>query len=102
MPLNPLLKGLKPVHPGAILREDVLPALGIPKAAVARRLGISRAMLYSILEEKAPVTPAMALRFGRLFGNSAEFWLNLQQNYDLKVLEAAMASELDAIEPVAA
>ena len=98
---NPMLVGLRPTHPGEILREDVLPALGIPKSEVAKRLGISRGMLYLILDEKAPVTPAMALRLGRLFGNSAESWLNMQRNYDLRTLEADMADELAKIEPVA-
>lgn len=99
---NPLLAGLRPTHPGETLREDILPALAMPKVEVARRLGISRALLYSILDEKAPVTPAVALRLGRFFGTTAESWLTMQQNYDLKVLQAAMARELDAIEPVAA
>lgn len=99
---NPLLRGLKPTHPGEMLREDVLPALGIPKTEIARRLGISRAMLYAILDEKAPVSPAMALRLGRLLGTSAESWLNMQRDHDLRRLEAAMSKELDGIEPVAA
>lgn len=99
---NPLLKGLTPTHPGELLREDILPALGIPKTEIARRLGISRAMLYAILEERAPVSPAMALRLGRLFGVSAESWLNMQRDYDLRMLEQEMSDELAEIEPVAA
>ncbi|MFJ7441307.1 HigA family addiction module antitoxin [Methylorubrum thiocyanatum] len=99
---NPLLSGLAPTHPGEILREDILPALGLPKTAVARRLGISRQTLHDIEAERLPVTPAMALRFGRLFGNAPEFWVNLQRDYDLRTLEAEMADELGAIEPVAA
>jgi addiction module HigA family antidote len=77
---NPLLHGLRPTHPGEILREDVLPATGIPKSAIARRLGISRAMLYAILDERAPISPAMALRFARLLGTSPEVWTNLQRD----------------------
>ena len=99
---NPLLKGLAPTHPGELLREDVIPALDLPKAEIARRLGISRQTLYDILEEKQPVTPAMALRLGKFFGNGAEFWINLQRDYDLRTLEPKMAKELAAIEPVAA
>lgn len=99
---NPLLSGLAPTHPGEILREDILPALGLAKTAVARRLGISRQTLHDIEAERLPVTPAMALRFGRLFGNAPEFWVNLQRDYDLRTLEAQMADELGAIEPVAA
>ena len=97
---NPLLAGLTPTHPGEILREDILPATGHSKSEIARRLGISRQTLYDILDEKQPVTPAMALRLGRLFGNSPEFWLNLQRDYDLRTLESRMADELAGITPV--
>jgi addiction module HigA family antidote len=96
---NPLLGGLRPTHPGEMLREDVLPALDLPKTEVARRLGISRAQLYLLLDEKAPVSPAMALRLSRFLGTSAESWLNMQRNYDLHTLAAEMADELAAIEP---
>ncbi len=102
MPRNPLLQGLAPMHPGELLREVTIPAMNLPKAEIARRLGISRQTLYDILEEKQPVTPAMALRLGKFFGNGAEFWINLQRDYDLRTLEPTMAKELAAIEPVAA
>lgn len=98
---NRLLSGLKPTHPGEMLREDVLPALGIPKTEIAKRLGISRAMLYAILEERAPISPAMALRLGRFLGTNAESWLNMQRNYDLRMLEKQMAGELARIVPAA-
>lgn len=99
---NPLLKGLRPTHPGEFLREDVLPALGIPKTEIAKRLGISRAMLYAILDERSPVTPAMALRLGKLLGTTPESWLNMQRDYDLRLLEQEMSDELNEIDPVAA
>ena len=94
---NPLLKGLRPVHPGEMLREDILPAVGRPKTEIARLLGISRQTLYDILNEKQPVTPAMALRLARMFGGSAESWVNMQRNYDLKIAERELADELDKI-----
>ncbi|HKZ95715.1 MAG TPA: HigA family addiction module antitoxin [Hyphomicrobiaceae bacterium] len=72
-----------PTHPGAFLREIVLPALPVPKAEVARALGISRQSLYDILAEKQPVTPAMAVRLATVFGTSAASWLNMQTAYDL-------------------
>lgn len=97
---NPLLAGLRPTHPGEMLREDILPAVGATKADVARRLGISRAMLYAILAEKAPVSPAMALRLAKLLRTTAEVWTNLQRDYDLRTLEPAMRRELDAIQPI--
>jgi len=94
---NPLLKGLRPVHPGEILREDVLPAVGRPKTEIARLLGISRQTLYDILNEKQPITPHMALRLARMFGGSAESWLAMQRNYDLKLAERELVNQLDAI-----
>ena len=78
---------IAPVHPGEILREDILPALSMSKTAVAGALGISRQTLYDILNEKQPVTAEMAVRFGKLFGNGPVFWVNLQRNHDLAVAE---------------
>ena len=78
---------IEPVHPGEILREDILPALSMSKTAVAGALGISRQTLYDILNEKQPVTAEMAVRFGKLFGNGARFWVNLQRSHDLTVAE---------------
>ena len=72
-----------PVHPGKLLREDILPGLAMSKTAVANALKISRQTLYDILNEKQPVTAGMAVRFGKLFGNGAAFWVNLQRNHDL-------------------
>lgn len=95
--LNPLTKGLRPIHPGEILREDILPALGRPKAEIARLLGISRQTLYDILNEKQPVTAAMALRLGKLCGNGPEIWLALQTRCDLKIAERELGAALDAI-----
>ena len=78
---------IEPVHPGEVLREDVLPALSMSKTAVAESLGISRQTLYDILNEKQPVTAEMAVRFGKLFGNGGRFWINLQRSHDLAVAE---------------
>ena len=94
---NPLLKGLRPIHPGEILREDVLPALGRSKAEIARLLGISRQTLYDILNEKQPVTATMALRIGKMCGNGPDIWLNMQKRYDLKIAERELGDALDAI-----
>ena len=94
---NPLTMGLPPIHPGELLREIVLPAVARPKTEIARLLGISRQTLYDILGEKQPVTPAMALRLARMFGGSAEVWVNMQRNYDLKIAERELGDALDAI-----
>jgi antitoxin HigA-1 len=94
---NPLVAGLRPMHPGELLREDILPAVGRPKTEIARLLGISRQTLYDILNEKQPVTPVMAMRLARMFGGGPESWINLQRNYDLRMAEAELGDALDAI-----
>jgi addiction module HigA family antidote len=91
------LKGLRPVHPGELLREDVIPALGKPKTGIAALLKVSRQTLYDILAGKQPITPPMALRIGKLTGTTAESWLRMQQAYDLAIAKREMADELDAI-----
>jgi addiction module HigA family antidote len=66
-----------------MLREIILPALDMPKTAVADALGISRQTLYDILAERQPVTPAMAVRLGAAFDTTAASWLAMQNAYDL-------------------
>lgn len=97
MNMNPLLAGLAPTHPGELLREDLLPALGLSKAEIARLLGISRQTLHDVLAQRQPVTPAMALRLAKLLGSSPQMWVNLQRDYDLGVLTVSMQEELAAI-----
>ena len=77
----------RPTHPGAILREDVLPHLGMTQKEFADRLGVSRLTVSDVLHEKRPVTPDMAMRLGRLLGNGPEIWLRMQQTLDLWALE---------------
>jgi antitoxin HigA-1 len=72
-----------PVHPGEILREDVLPALRLSVTAAAKQLGIARQTLHRILAGQAAVTPEMAVRLGKFCGNGPGLWLRLQQTYDL-------------------
>ncbi len=97
-----LLRGLKPVHPGEILREDVLPAVDKSKTEIAQLLGISRQMLYDILSERKPVTPSTAVRLGKLFGNGPEIWINLQTAYDLALARKKLASEVARIPTLSA
>lgn len=72
-----------PTHPGRLIREYSVPALGLSKTAIAGHLGISRQTLYDLLAEKQPVTPQMAMRIGKLLGNGPALWLNMQTAYDL-------------------
>jgi addiction module HigA family antidote len=92
-----MIAGLAPVHPGELLREDILPHTGKSKAEIVRMLRISRQSLYDVLDGKQSITAPMALRLGKLFGNSAEFWIRMQATYDLKTAAATMAQELEQI-----
>jgi antitoxin HigA-1 len=74
--------GRCPTYPGALLREDVIPATGRSKAEIAQLLGISRQHLYDILRERKPISPAVAVRLGKLFGDGAGVWVRMQAAYD--------------------
>jgi len=95
-------RGIPATHPGELLREDVLPALGKTKTEIARLLGISRQTLYDILDEKQPVTAAMALRIGKLCGNGPNIWLAMQRAYDLEQAKKQIGAELDSIPTLSA
>jgi antitoxin HigA-1 len=73
----------RPVHPGEILREDFMPAYGLTVGKLAVAIGVSRQSVNELVRERRAVSPEMALRLGRLFGNSPAFWLNLQRAVDL-------------------
>ena len=76
---------MPPSHPGEVLREDVLPALGLTIQNAAAKLGVTRQTLHRIIarDDPRPVTPEMAVRLGKLCGNGPRLWLNLQGAYDL-------------------
>jgi addiction module HigA family antidote len=76
--------GLPPIHPGEILRKDVLPEAGLSVTAAAKALGVSRQMLHDILAERKPLSAVMCLKLSRLVGSTPEFWMRLQADYDLK------------------
>lgn len=92
----------EPVHPGEVLREDVLPALGMSVVAAAERLRISRQTLHRILSGRAGISPEMALRLGKFCGNGPDIWLRMQEAYDLWHARRVMAAELSAIKTVKA
>lgn len=97
-----MIAGLRPTHPGEILREDIIPALDETMTSIAKALGISRQSLYLIVNEQRPVTPRIALRFAKAFGNSPEFWLNMQARYDLAIESEAEAAELERVRELVA
>ena len=86
-----------PTHPGVILREDVLPNLGLSITTASKELGISRQMLHRILKGSHPITPSMALRIGRFCDSDPAMWLRMQQAYDLKKAEVELNEELKKI-----
>ena len=83
-----------PTHPGEILREDSLPAMGLSVAAFARALGVSRQMVHGILAERSAVSPEMAVRLGAFFGNGPQLWIDMQTRRDLWLAEKRMAGHL--------
>jgi addiction module HigA family antidote len=83
-----------PTLPGEILKEDVLPALGLSVSEAAGQLGITRQSLYKILNGKSAVTPEMALRLGKWCGNGPGLWLRMQQAYDLWEAERELGAAL--------
>ena len=76
--------GLPPVHPGEILREDILPEVNLTVTSAAKALGISRQMLHGVLAESRPLSAVMCLRVAKLFGSSPRMWMGLQAEYDLR------------------
>lgn len=82
--------GMRPIHPGEILREDYLAPLGMTPHALSKALHVTPARMNDIARERRGITPDTALRLARYFGGDAQSWLNLQQAYDLKLTERAM------------
>jgi addiction module HigA family antidote len=87
----------EPTHPGAILREDVLPALRLSVSEAARQLGVSRQTLHRILAGTHPVSAQMAVRLGKFCGNGPRLWLRLQAEHDLWRARSELADELERI-----
>jgi antitoxin HigA-1 len=83
-----------PTHPGVMLRDDILPALGLSVTEVARDLRVSRQTLHRVLAGQAAITPDMAVRLGKFCGNGPDLWLRMQQAYDLWHAEQRLAREL--------
>lgn len=85
-------------HPGAHLREDFLPDYGLTPGALARAMGLKdRTRIERLVREQQPVTPDTALRLARVFGTTAEFWMNLQTQHDLSKAAIAGRDELAGI-----
>ncbi len=91
-----LKNGLPPIHPGEFLRE-ALEELDISQARFARAIGVSPMRVSHVIKGSRPVTAELALLFGRAFGQSPQYWLNLQATFDLKITEPAMTKQLKSV-----
>jgi addiction module HigA family antidote len=92
--------GLPAIHPGEFLKE-MLEDLGTSQAEFARAIGVSSMRVSHVVNGTRPVTAELALLFGRAFGQSPQYWLNLQAGYDLKTAERAMKDRLRVVRPLA-
>lgn len=93
--------GMPPIHPGEFLQE-ILEDRGMSRAAFARAIDVSPMRISHVIREERPVTAELALRFGRAFGQSPQFWLNLQSAYDLKIAEREIKDSLRKVRRLAA
>ena len=91
---------VRPTHPGEMLCEDFLPDYGLTVSGFAKALGVSRQTVNELLRERRAVSPEMALRLSRLFGNTPEFWLNAQRAVDLWDAARNIKRKIDRISPL--
>jgi antitoxin HigA-1 len=99
---NKRARKVRPTHPGMMLRKDFLPEYGLTASGFAKSLGVSRQTVNELLREHRAVSPEMALRLSRLFGNSPEFWLNAQREIDLWEATRNIKGQLNHISPLTA
>ena len=93
---------VRPTHPGEMLREDFMPDSGLTVAGPAEALGVSRQTVNELLRGRRALSPEMALRLARLFGNTPEFWLNAQRAVDLWDATQAIEDQVERIRPLSA
>ena len=93
---------IRPTHPGVMLREDFLPEYALSVSGFAKALKVSRQTVNELLRERRAVSPEMALRLSRLFGNSPEFWLNAQRAVDLWEAARSIKGKIHHISPLTA
>jgi addiction module HigA family antidote len=93
---------LPPIHPGEILREEYLKPLQMSSGALAKHLNVPRTRIERLSAEETAVTPDTALRLGRFFGTTPDFWMAMQTGYDLAIAQAEKADALSAITPLRA
>jgi len=95
--------GMRPVHPGEILREDYLKPMGLSANALAQALKVPASRINDIVLERRGITVDTAMRLVRYFGGDVQSWMNLQTAYEIKVAEQALAKKIkDEVQPLAA
>lgn len=97
---NTRARTVKPTHPGEMLREDFMPDYSLTVSQLAEALGVSRQTVNELLRERRSLSPEMALRLSRLFGNTPEFWVNAQRAVDLWEASSSLKGVLERIQPL--
>jgi addiction module HigA family antidote len=97
---NTMRRTVRPTHPGEMLREDFMPDYSLTVAGLAGALGVTRQTVNELIRERRALSPEMALRLARLFGNSPEFWLNAQRAIDLWDAEQSIGDQVERIRPL--
>ncbi len=95
-----MAKKLPPMHPGEVLREEFLVPFGLSAGALARACGVPRTRIERIASEETSVTADTALRLGKALGTSAQLWLNLQNEFDMRTAKSRIGKQLEKISPV--
>lgn len=90
----------RPTHPGEMLREDFMPDFGLTVSGLAKAIGVSRQSINELVRGRRALSPKMALRLARLFGNRPEFWLNAQRAVDLWDAADSIRSDVERIDPL--
>jgi len=91
---------IRPIHPGEMLREDFMPDYELTVSSLSEALCVSRQTVNELIRENRSLSPLMALRLSRLFGNSAEFWLGAQRKVDLWDADQTAGHKLESIKPL--
>jgi addiction module HigA family antidote len=97
--MNPITNGMRPIHPGEVLREEFLLPMGLSAHALAIALHVPAPRINDIVRERRAITADTAIRLGRYFGMSAEFWMGLQADYEMALTRGLLANELETIRP---
>ena len=88
---------LPPIHPGEVLNEEFLLPMGVTQYRLAKAIGVDARRIHAIVHGERAISAETALLLSRFFGNSAEFWMGLQSQYDLEVAEGRLSQRLETV-----